>query len=285
MEFKGNVLITGTSTGIGKATALHLDQLGFRVYAGIRQASDGDALHALASERLTPICLDVTDARSIAAARAQISESIRGGGLTGLVNNAGTGFSMPLEFAPLDSVRELFEVNVFGLLAVTQAFLPFVRRARGRIVNVSSSSSIVVAPFHGPYSASKVSVNALSDALRLELRPLGVQVSAVLPGSIDTPIWHKGFEGSDQLWSSQLPEIDEVYGEAWRKFRAYTEGMARRGISPESVARVIGQALTAKHARPYYIVGRDAQRVKFLKNIVPERFQDRLVLRELAIDI
>ncbi len=284
MESRGNVLITGTSTGIGRATALHLDQLGFRVFACVRKVSDGDALRAKASEKLTPIMMDVTDAQAIADAKAQVCRSIGDAGLAGLVNNAGTGFTAPLEFAPLDSLRQVFEVNVFGLLAVTQAFLPLVRQARGRIVNISSSAAILVAPFHGPYSSSKYCVNALSDALRRELWPLGVQVSVVLPGSIDTPLWQKGEELSQQLYDDLPVQANEVYGRAYAKLRKYFDGMARSGIPPEEVARVVAHALTAKRARQYYVVGKDAQRVQRLTRLIPQRFHDRLLLRELGIE-
>ena len=146
MAIDRNILITGTSTGIGKATALHLDRLGFRVFAGVRKQSDADALCAEASDRLTPTFLDVTNPESILKAKQEINSSAGDAGLWGIVNNAGVGFLTPLEFVSLDSLRWLFEVNVFGLLAVTQAFLPLVRQARGRIVNVSSEAVLAIAP-------------------------------------------------------------------------------------------------------------------------------------------
>ena len=182
-----SVLVTGTSTGIGRATALHMDRLGWRVFASIRNAADGQSLLAEASGNLVPVIMDVTDADSIARTREQIARLAGESGLAGLVNNAGVGFTSPLEFVPLDELRWMFEVNVFGLLAVTQAFLPLLRQRRGRIVNISSTASLTVAPFHGPYSATKLSVNGLSNALRLELRPHGVQVAVVICGSIADP--------------------------------------------------------------------------------------------------
>ncbi len=279
-----SVLITGTSTGIGKATALHLDKLGVRVFACVRKASDGDALCAEASERLTPICMDVTDARAIAHAKELVSSYVGQAGLAGLVNNAGVGFSLPLEFVPLDALRDLFEVNVFGLVAVTQAFLPLVRQARGRIVNVSSLASIAVAPFHGPYSASKFAVNAFSRSLRMEMRPFGVQVSVVLPGTIDTPIWQKGAEWSDQAKRDQAALLEPLYGKAFGKFRQYFADMGRRGIPPEEVARAVTHALTAKRAKHYYLIGREAQLFSLLASIVPERFHDWAILRTIGIE-
>ncbi|HUV27575.1 MAG TPA: SDR family oxidoreductase, partial [Anaerolineales bacterium] len=186
---KGAVLITGTSTGIGRAAALQLDQLGYQVFATVRKEQDADSLRSQASKRLTPLMMDVTDEASISQAADLVSQMVGEAGLAGLVNNAAIGFTSPLEFVPLDDLRWLFEVNFFGQLAVTQKLLPLLRQAQGRIVNISSTASSVVAPFHGPYSSSKLALNGLTDALRLELKPLGVQVCLILYGSVKTPIW------------------------------------------------------------------------------------------------
>ncbi len=284
MAFLGNVIITGTSTGIGKATALHLDRLGFRVFASVRKQSDAEALLAEGSERLTPIFLDVTDPKSIFKARQELCRSIGDAGLSGIVNNAGVAFLSPLEFVPLDSLRWLFEVNVFGLLAVTQAFLPLVRQARGRIVNVSSEAVLTVAPFHGPYSASKLAVDGLSDALRRELKPLGVQVSVIIAGSINTPIWERGAEMSAQVAHRQPREANELYGKPYNKVRDFFMQMGRDGIAPDAVARAITHALTAKRAKHYYLVGRDAHVFNLMKIITPEALQDWITLRSLGIE-
>lgn len=279
-----SVLITGSSTGIGKATALYLDRLGFRVFAGVRKTSDGDALCAHASELLTPLLMDVTDAGAIAQAKEVVSSAVGEGGLSGLVNNAGIAFQSPVEFIPLDDLRALFEVNVFGMLAVTQAFLPLVRQARGRIVNISSTAEIVVAPFHGPYCASKLAVGGFSRALRMELRPFGVQVSVVQPGTIDTPIWQKAGALTEQAQRKQASRLDPLYGKAFGKLRQYFASMARAGISPEEVARAVAHALTAKHARHYYLVGRDARLFSILQALVPERLHDPIILRSIGIE-
>ena len=164
MTFLGNLLVTGTSTGVGKTTALHLDRLGFRVFASVRKESDADALRAEASGQLTPVLLDVTEPGSIFQAQQEINSAVGDAGLLGIVNNAGIVFMSPLEFPSVDDVRRLFDVNVFGTLAVTQAFLPLVRQARGRIVNVSSAASLFTLPFHGAYSASKLAVDGFSAA-------------------------------------------------------------------------------------------------------------------------
>ncbi len=283
MAINGNVLITGTSTGIGKATALHLDRLGYRVFACVRKQRDADAWCAQASDRLVPTLLDVTHPESILKAKQDISRSIGDAGLAGIVNNAGVAFLSPLEFAPIDTLRWLFEVNVFGLLAVTQAFLPLIRQARGRIINVSSEAVLAVAPFHGPYSASKLAVNGLSVALRRELRPLGIQVSVIIAGSINTPIWEKADGLSDQVARQQQSEADEIYGKAYHQVREFLLEMGRKGIEPRAVAQVIAQALAAKRAKHYYLVGTDAHVFNLLNALLPEPFQDWASTRILGV--
>ncbi|MGD1157325.1 MAG: SDR family oxidoreductase, partial [Terriglobia bacterium] len=189
MADKGAVVITGASTGIGEACALHLDKLGFRVFAGIRKAADAEALRHRASARLVPIRLDVSDETEVEQAARNVTEALRGEGLAGLVNNAGIVVAGMLEFLPLDALRRQLEVNVVGQVAVTQAFLPHLRKARGRIVNIGSVSGLIAGPFSGAYAASKFALEALTDALRVELRPWKIHVSIVEPGNIQTPIW------------------------------------------------------------------------------------------------
>jgi NAD(P)-dependent dehydrogenase (short-subunit alcohol dehydrogenase family) len=157
-----------------------------------------------------------------------------------------------------------------------------VRQARGRIVNVSSEAVLAVAPFHGPYSASKLAVNGFSDALRRELKPLGVQVSVIIAGSINTPIWEKGAELSDQVARRQPPEASELYGKPYNKVREFFMQMGRRGIAPQAVARAIAHALTAKRAKHYYLVGRDAHFFNFLKTTIPGALQDWIGRRILG---
>src|SRR5574341_29762 len=178
------IVITGASTGIGEACALYLDELGYRVFAGVRRPSDGETLKAKASARLTPVVMDVTDVASIDRAVETVKQAVGSVGLAGLVNNAGIGVGGPLEVVPLADLRKQFEVNVIGQVAVTQAFLPLLRQGRGRIVNMGSIAGRVVMPFMGPYSASKFALEALTDAMRLEFQPWGIQVSIVEPGAI-----------------------------------------------------------------------------------------------------
>ena len=277
----GAVLITGASTGIGRAAALHLERLGFEVFATLRNERDAEALRSESAGRLVPLLMDVTDGASIDRAREQVSRAVGDAGLGALVNNAGIGFVSPLEFAPLDELRRLFEVNLFGALAVTQAFLPLLRQGRGRILNVSSTATLVVAPFHGPYSASKLALNGFSDALRLELKPHGVQVSVIVCGSVRTPIWEKGEQWSGRIADGLPPQAMELYGERFIKLRDYFARIGRAGLPTEAVSRTIERALTAPRAKNTYFVGADATIYSIGSRLLPGRLRDWVVLQAL----
>ncbi|UCF27875.1 MAG: SDR family NAD(P)-dependent oxidoreductase [Chloroflexota bacterium] len=277
------VLVTGTSTGIGRATALQLDQLGYQVFATVRNEPDAESLREHASSDLIPILLDVTDENSINQAEAQISQIVGSAGLWGLVNNAAVAFTSPLEYAPLDKMRGVFEANFFGVLALTQKFLPLLRQARGRIVNVSSMASIVVAPFHGPYSTSKLALNALSDALRLELRPNRVKVSLIIYGSVRTPIWDKGRTTSESIVKHYPPEAWDIYGTNYRILVNYFRRMGKSGISPEEATHAIVHALSTKQPKTRYYVGRDAKLFNFFNNFLQGRLRDWAIMRMIGL--
>lgn len=278
-----SVVITGASTGIGEACALHLDQLGWRVFAGVRKDADGEALQRKSSPRLTPVRIEVTDAASIASARETIARALGDRGLDGLVNNAGVAVAGPLEFVPIDDLRRQLEINVIGQIAVTQAFLAMIRSARGRIVNIGSISGKMATPFVGPYAASKFAMEALTDALRCELRPWKIQVAIVEPGSIATPIWEKGQASGDEMEGRLPPEGHALYDGAIKALRAAVDEMAKKGIPPAEVAKAVTHALTAKKPKTRYIVGRDARLQATLARVAPDRLRDSLVLRQLKL--
>ena len=275
------MLVTGTSSGIGRALALHLDRLGFRVFAAVRSERDAEAWRSQATSRLSTMLLDVTDAGSVARARKDVGRALGDSGLWGLVNNAGMSFRAPLEAVSLERLRALFDVNVFGALAVTQAFLPLLRRCRGRVVNVSSIASVLVTPFHGPYSASKVTLNALSTALRLELAPLGVQVSIMIVGGVQTEIWNKVVRLTEEATGNLSPELEAAYGARQRHALDYFMSRGRSGMSPDAAARAIGRALTDKRAKRTYLVGRDARAYLLLSGLLSGGLRDRFILRRL----
>jgi NAD(P)-dependent dehydrogenase (short-subunit alcohol dehydrogenase family) len=273
---EGAVVVTGASTGIGQATARHLRELGFDVFAGVRKDEDADRARQAG---LSPLILDVTDGDSIERARAEI-ESER---LAGLVNNAGIAVSGPLEFIPVDEFRHQLDVNVVGQVAVTQAFLPALRRSRGRVVNISSIGGRVALPLLGPYAASKFALEAVSDSLRREMRPFGVKVVVVEPGGIKTPIWDKGNERADDLMQAMPEEATELYGGVVDKIRAESRKIAEeRGLPPEAVAEVVGKAMTAGRPKTRYLVGRDAKLRAAVARWAPDRAMDGLIGRALS---
>jgi NAD(P)-dependent dehydrogenase (short-subunit alcohol dehydrogenase family) len=279
---RGAVVVTGSSTGIGRACALHLDRQGFTVFAGVRKEEDGERLRAEASGPLQPLILDVTDPAHISRAAERVSGAT-GQRLAGLVNNAGIGVGGPLELLPLGDFRNQIEVNLIGQVAVTQAFIPALRRARGRIVFISSIGGLVATPYMSPYHASKFGVEAVGDALRQELRPFGVQVSIVEPGSIATPIWDKGKATAKTIRDSLSAEGQELYGESLARTEELLAQNAERGAPPDKVAGAVTQALTARRPRTRYLVGADARVMATLKKLLPDRLRDRLVARATGI--
>jgi NAD(P)-dependent dehydrogenase (short-subunit alcohol dehydrogenase family) len=275
-------VITGASTGIGRATAERLDSLGHRVFAGVRSDAAGEELRAAGSERLTPLRIDVTDAGSIAAA-AEATEAMESVGLDGLVNNAGIAVAAPMEFVPIDELRRQIEVNLVGQVAVTQAFLPQLRRSRGRIVNISSIGGLVATAFFGPYNASKYGLEAVSDSLRQELRPWGIKVCVVEPGAMATPIWDKGVATADELIAGASPAQLTLYEKQIEAMRGAAQEASKRGSPPEKVAEVIEKALTARRPKARYLVGSDARGQFLAARILPTRAFDRMVTRVLGV--
>jgi NAD(P)-dependent dehydrogenase (short-subunit alcohol dehydrogenase family) len=277
-----SVLVTGSSTGIGRATALRLDRAGWRVFAGVRREEDADSLRAAGSKRLTPVTLDVADAEAIAAVAELLSAEQGGAGLDGLVNNAGISLPSPLETMPIDDFRRQVEINLTGQVAVTQALLPLIRRAHGRIVFLSSIGGRIAFPFTGAYHAAKFGVEAVGDVFRRELHRAGISVSIVEPGSIATDIWERGESASDDI-GGRSPRRDALYGDAIEKYRKTVRGVAGRGIPPEKVAEAIEHALSARRPRTRYLVGRDAKFQARVKYLIPTRIFDRVLTRATGL--
>ena len=271
------ILITGSSTGIGKACALHLDKLGFKVYAGVRKQTDGDNLKKEASDRLTPIILDVTDTDSIQAA-ANVIEKENDGELYGLINNAGIGISGVLEVTPIEEIRKLMEVNVIGLLAVTKAMIPLLRKGKGRIINIGSSSSLMAFPGGSVYCASKFAVRAITDSLRLELKHFGISVVMVAPGAIESEIWEKRKEYKAELRKRVKPEIAEHY-KSLAKFGDKIEQVLKK-IPAIEVAEVVANALISKKLKYYYCVGNDAKGAAKAAKL-PKRLLDWMIMKRI----
>ena len=278
----GAVLVTGTSSGIGRATARVLVEAGFRVFASVRKPEDGAALQRELGERLRPVRMDVIDPGSIQSAVTEIEREVGEAGLAGLVNNAGIGLSGPLELLPLDELRKQFEVNVLGQIAVTQAALPLLRRRRGRIVNIGSVGDRLSIPFGSALCGSKSAFAAMSDSLRLELAPFGIHVCLIEPGAIATPAVDKTLGDPERPFRDVSPEAASRYRTL---FHGFTEGAIareRRGSPPEVVAHAVLEALTARRPRAKTLVGKDSRMLATLAWLLPTPMLDRVRQRVLG---
>jgi NAD(P)-dependent dehydrogenase (short-subunit alcohol dehydrogenase family) len=274
-----HVVVTGCSSGIGRATALRLAAGGYHVYAGVRKHADGDALRQAARSaagEITPLLLDVTGPAEIAEATAAVTEHVGAAGLAGLVNNAGIGGFGPLELTSLDEFRRLLEINVTGQLAVTQAFLPLLRQAQGRVVMVGSIGDRFTPPFVGPLGASKSSLATLSEALRQELAPWNIRVVLIEPGSIHTEAVAKLGSDAEQVMSRATPAGRALYQDAFRRFVAAFAGLHAHGSPPEAVAKVIAHALTTTRPRARYLAGKNSRRMAVAAAVLPTPAQDAL---------
>ena len=274
---QGNILITGASTGIGKATALHLDRLGFKVFAGVRRETDAAILTEAASSGLVPVILDVTIEHTIAEVLDQVAART-GGTLDGLINNAGLSLNGPLELLPLSEIRALMEVNVLGLLAVTKASIPLLRKGKGRLVNISSGHGLLAIPDKSAYAASKFALQAISDSLRLELRPFGIQVTNLVVGKVDTDVLGKILAERDRLAQAADPEVLELYAPLFEFFDREVKNLP--GIPPEDVAEVVARALLAPKPKAEYLIGPGAKKMKNLARL-PRGLRDFLMGKAL----
>ncbi|MFN7977841.1 MAG: SDR family NAD(P)-dependent oxidoreductase [Vicinamibacterales bacterium] len=285
---RGVVVISGATSGIGLACALDLCARGFTVVAGGRDPGAIAALERQAVTGLVPCRLDVTDDASIETALNRARSLSSDSGLAGLVNNAGVSLVGPLELQPLDALRAMLEVNVTGAVRLTQQALPALRRARGRVVFMGSIAGRSALPFLGGYSASKYAIEAIGDALRVEIAPWGLHVAIVEPGAIDTPINGKALESFDAVASTAAAQAR--YGRAMAAFRRQMTTTIGHALPPATVAAAVAHALTAKRPRTRYVVGRDARERVWLKRLLGDRLHDRAVrmvigLPEHATDV
>ncbi len=274
------VLVTGTSTGIGRATALALAEAGFQVFAGARRAADAPTD---SQGRIVPVELDVTDSASVQEAVRLVAHEVADRGLYGLVNNAGVGVSGPLEHIKIDQVRRQFEVNVFGQLEVTQASLPLLRKAIGRVVMLGSVGSWVTMPFAGPLCASKHAIRSLTDALRMELNSWGLKVILVEPGVIHT-------DAVTKLAAEVEPTVQALgdagvyrYGATYRRVANEALTHERNGAPPEVVAATVLKALQAAKPRSRYPTGPTSRSLGWAGRLLPDPILDRLRFRVLGI--
>jgi len=281
IENKGAVVVTGSSTGIGNICALYLDKIGFRVFAGVRKEADAKALKDKASDRLTPIFIDITDASSIRSAVDTVSANVKDAGIYGLVNNAGISVGGLLEFLPIPDIRRQFETNIIGHIAVTQAFLPLIRKGHGRIVTMGSITGVMAQPYLSVYSASKAALEAITDSLRLELRKWNIPVSIIEPSVIKTPMWDKERDHAHKTIDSFPEKAFDLYGPAIKAVMRVLDNpdkITRVATPAETVAKAVAHALTANRPKYHYIVGWDAKLAALMSKFLPERMCDWIIM-------
>lgn len=274
---KGAVFITGTSTGLGRATALLLDKQGYRVFAGVRTEEDAESLKQAASGNLTPIIMDITKADQIKSASEFVSLAVDDEGLFALINNAVTAVDGPLECVPIDDIKWNFEVNVISQIAVTQAFLPMIRKAKGRIINISAICGRLALPYRGLLSASKFALEAITDSLRMELRSSGIEVLSILPGGIVTPEQADKVEaGYQKTLANMSPEAQAIYGKNYRIYmQGAVKGNRNTGLPLEKVTGVILEALEARKPKRQYFVAQSSWQLRLnalYKRLLPYQY-------------
>ncbi|RUL87335.1 SDR family oxidoreductase [Tautonia sociabilis] len=277
------VVVTGASSGIGRATAEVLAGRGVLVFAGVRRQEDARSLSEALGERVVPVMLDVTDPGSIAGAAEEVDRRLGGRTLFGLVNNAGVAIPGPLSYQPMEEIRLQFEVNLFGALAVSRAFLPLLGADRsrigapGRIVNVSSVGGKIAAPFVGAYAAAKHALEGMGESLRRELMAFGIDVIVVAPGAVVTPIWEKA-DRADLSRYDRTPLAGPL-----RAFREFALWESRRGYPPERIGEAILSALTARRPRARYAVVPGRPWNWTLPMLLPTRLVDRIIAAQLGL--
>jgi NAD(P)-dependent dehydrogenase (short-subunit alcohol dehydrogenase family) len=282
------IVVTGSSTGIGRTTVFALARAGFYVLAGVRKDADAasiteEASKAGVAERIEPILLDVTDESHIKSLASRLNQLGEGDELFGLVNNAGTAYAGPIEALSRDVWEKQFATNFIGPTMVTAALIPSLRKSKGRIVSVGSVAGRASLPFMAPYVSSKFAMEGWTDALRIELAPDGIQVSIVEPGAISTPIWDKGAGHGREVAESLSPALRQRYGPSMEAMEKASARSATGATSPDAVARVITRAMTAKKPRSRYLMGRDARLQVFLRAILPNRTVDAILVRVLGL--
>jgi NAD(P)-dependent dehydrogenase (short-subunit alcohol dehydrogenase family) len=279
LEKKGAVLVTGSSGGIGSALVRQLDDLGWQVFAGVRSLEAGRRL-AEGRKNIIPVELDVCDEKSIATASEEVSRHVKQAGLFALINNAGLSADGPLELLPIETLRKQFEVNVIGQVAVTQAFLPLLRLAKGRVINIGGVAGRMTLPMYGALSASKAALDSLSNAFRMELKYQGVAVSYIEPGGLQNDFFKKSAEAANRSGYSGNRETQQIYTQA---IQVSTKALAASKAEPVSVAlAAIVKALSSSQPAPRYVVGSQAKMSALLAKL-PTRLRERLIMSAFGL--
>jgi NAD(P)-dependent dehydrogenase (short-subunit alcohol dehydrogenase family) len=281
MGERKSILVTGAASGIGRACVHALDERGWRVFAGVRREADARSLAQENSPSVRPVRLDVTVASEIEAVARIIDHEVGEQGFDALINNAGIVTAGPLEFLPPADLREQLEVNVIGPIALTQAMLPMLRAASGRVVFISSASARIALPIIGPYAASKCALEAFLDALRLEVRPTGVDVVVIQPGPIKTDMLDKAIHASEDRFDRLAPEDQQLYRPMMEAAREAARASDRSALPITAVVRTVLRALEARRPKPRYMVLRGEWMFRFLTDLLPDRWRDAAIIHGL----
>ncbi|MFF0143537.1 SDR family NAD(P)-dependent oxidoreductase [Streptomyces sp. NPDC005227] len=275
-EMQKLVVVTGASTGLGASTARELARRGFHVLAGVRRDRDADAIRSAGIE---PVILDITEPEQVKAVAARVAADSRA--LHALVNNAGVQVNAPVEALPMAQWRRVFEINLFGHIAVTQALLPALLRSKGRVINISSIGGKYAMATYGAYAGAKFALEAVSDSLRREVAPLGVQVVVVEPGGVRTEIAARGIATANDLAAQMTPEQDERYGGLVQANNRLMASGTESGLTADAAAQVIARAVTTRRPRTRYTAGRDAALIMRLGRFLSDRTLDRILAANL----
>ncbi len=277
-----SILISGSSSGIGRALSLELQQRGYQVFAGVRSLEDAEELRGQSSGQLIPLLLDITRPEMIQDSCTIINKQSNEG-LYCLVNNAGIDISGAMEFIPIDDFRQQMEVNVVGQLALTQACLPMIRKAGGRIIFISSAAGRLVTPFNGPYAASKAALVAAADALRLELAPWQIPVSVLIVGSVQTPIWEKSSHRAGEILRRGPAQAKKLYGHLQKKAGIFYLRAGRNGMPVENLTRIARAAVEADRPKEYILAGKDALLLELIAKLYPVRLRDWAIRHQMGL--
>lgn len=276
-----NILVTGCSSGIGFATAKKFLDHGWRVFGSVRNENVAQDLANSLGENFFPLIFDVTDYKNANRAKAQLTSVVGESGLDCLVNNAGTAVSGPLLHVDLNEFRHQFDVNVFGLLKVTQLFAPLLKENKkiqknpGRIINISSMSGLIARPFLGPYSASKFALESMTDTMRRELMVFGIQVIAIEPGPIQTPIWKKAIDRHHEYQNT-------VYGPVMEHFNEEIAEIERSALPVENVAKLIYKTVHSRHPKTRYRIVPKPVLIWLALHVLGDKLLDKMFYKHIA---
>lgn len=277
------ILITGASSGIGKATALALDQAGFCVYAGVRKDEQAIWLKQQASERLQPVILDVTQPEQILAVQQKLQQELKEQGLYGLINNAGVADFTPIEAVSIEQIKQIFEVNFFGAVRLTQALIPLLRQAKGRIINIGSVGAHTTIPFGFALCSSKHAIESFTTGLRIELAPWNIKVIGVDPSAIKTPASEKMLDQANKIIANLAPEHKKHYGAALISMAKSMHKSEMAGLTPDQVGKKITEIMQAKNPKTHYAIGPHARMIVLMSGLLPDRWFDKLKLKLIGI--